>query len=99
MILRFGELASAAIVVGILGRYLSILADADVDAGARIIYSVVIGAITLFFSMVLFPPLKYSFYFFPLDIAFFICWLVAFALLCNVSYPPRDLLADNLADV
>lgn len=85
MILRFGELASAAIVVGILGKYLSILADADVDAGARIIYSMVIGGISLFFSLVLFPPLKYSFYFFLLDFSFFICWIVAFALLCNLT--------------
>ena len=86
MILRFGELASAAIVVGILGRYLSILADADVDAGSRIIYSVVIGGISLFFSLVLFPPLKYSFYGWPIDFSLFICWMVAFGLLCGVSF-------------
>ena len=87
VILRFGELASAAIVVGILGRYLAILADANIDAGSRIIYSEVIAGISLLFSIVLFPPLKYSFYCFPIDFALFICWIVAFALLCNVSRP------------
>jgi hypothetical protein len=87
IILRFGELASAAIVVGILGRFLTILADANVDAGTRIIYSEVIAGISLFFSIVLFPPLKYSFYFFPIDFALFVCWIAAFALLCNVRYP------------
>jgi hypothetical protein len=86
VILRFGELASAAIVVGILGRYLSILANANVDAGSRIIYSEVIAGISLFCSIIFFPPLMYSFYCFIIDFCLFICWIVAFALLCNVSY-------------
>jgi hypothetical protein len=85
VILRLIEMASAAIVVGILGRYLSILADANVDAGTRIIYSEVIAGISLFFSIILLPPLRYSFYFFALDFSLFVCWIVAFALLCNVS--------------
>jgi len=85
VILRFSELASAAIVAGILGRYLAILADANIDAGSRIIYSEVIAGISLLFSIVLFPPLKYSFYCFPIDFALFICWIVAFALLCNLT--------------
>ena len=86
MILRFGELASAAIVVGLVGRYLTILANANADAGSRIIYSEVIGGISIVFSIILFPPLKYSFYCFAIDFALFVCWIVAFALLCNVSY-------------
>jgi len=85
VILRLIELASATIVVGILGRYLSILADANVDAGPRIIYSEVIAGISLFFSLILLPPLRYSFYFFALDFSLFICWIVAFALLCNLT--------------
>jgi hypothetical protein len=85
VVLRFCELASAAIVVGILGRYLTILADANVDAGSRIIYGEVIGGISLFFSIVLFPPLMYSFYCFAIDFSLFVCWIVAFALLCNLT--------------
>jgi hypothetical protein len=86
VIFRVGELISAAIVVGILGRYLDILDDANVDENSRIIYSVCIGAISLFFSMVLMPPLNYSFWACPLDFALFICWMVAFGLQFNVRF-------------
>src|SRR6187402_1923525 len=86
VILRFGELSSATIVVALVGRFLAILSDAHVGASSRIIYAEVIAAISLFFSIFLFPPLKYSFYACPLDFAIFICWMVAFGLLCNVSY-------------
>ncbi|RVX66735.1 hypothetical protein B0A52_08928 [Exophiala mesophila] len=85
VILRVGELVCASIVTGILGYYLSILDDADVPDDGRIVYAVAIGGISIFFSLVLMPPLRYSFWAFPLDLALFICWMVAFGLLCNRS--------------
>jgi len=83
--LRVGELICAAIVAGILSRYLYLLDQADVDANNRIIYTVAIAGISIFFAIVLAPPLQYSFWAFPLDFALFVCWMVAFGLLINVS--------------
>ncbi|KAH8655155.1 hypothetical protein BGZ60DRAFT_546842 [Tricladium varicosporioides] len=85
VILRCGELISAAIVAGILGRYLYFLSSAHVHAGSRVIYAEVIAGISILASLCLFPPLKYSFYCFVLDFALWICWMVAFGLLCNLT--------------
>ncbi|KAH8598422.1 hypothetical protein B0O99DRAFT_591709 [Bisporella sp. PMI_857] len=85
VILRSGELVSAAIVAGIVGRYLYFLSSAHAHASSRIIYAIVIAGISILASLILFPPLKYSFYFFVLDFALWICWMVAFGLLCNLT--------------
>jgi hypothetical protein len=85
VVLRFVEFSSAIIVTSILGRYLHFLDAANVGAGSRIVYATVIGGLSIFFSLILILPFKYSFYAFPLDFALFICWMVAFGLLANVS--------------
>ncbi|RDL30494.1 uncharacterized protein BP5553_10372 [Venustampulla echinocandica] len=72
VILRVCQLIAAAIVAGMLGRYLHFIATAHANAGSRIIYAEVIAGISIFVSIVLLPPLKYSFYCFALD---FTLWL------------------------
>lgn len=104
VILRVSELICASIVTGILGHYLSILDDADIPDDNRIVYAVAIGGISIFFSLVLMPPLRYSFWAFPLDLALFICWMVAFGLLVNVStrhllLSPTDFKLSTYADL
>jgi hypothetical protein len=101
VILRVGELICAAIVVGILGRYLDLVHDANANPNVRIIYTIAIGGISIFFSLVLMPPLKYSFWAFGLDFALFICWMVAFGLLINVSISisPLSLMGGLQADL
>lgn len=84
MVLRVGELICACIVCGIMGRYLSLQHDANASYNSRIVYAVAMASISIFFSLVLMPPLKYSFMACPLDFAIFICWMVCFGLLGNV---------------
>ncbi|KAB5549414.1 hypothetical protein GE09DRAFT_173532 [Coniochaeta sp. 2T2.1] len=43
------------------------------------------AALSMFFTIILVPPVKYSFHCFPLDIAFFICWIVCYALLQDLA--------------
>ena len=86
LILRLGELASAIIVVSIVGRFLFLLDEANANANSHVIYTEVIAGISIILAIILAPPLKYSFYCFSLDFTLFICWMVAFGLLCNVSY-------------
>jgi hypothetical protein len=84
VVLRIVELSSAVIVVAILGRYLHFLDIANVGAGGRVIYTEVIAGLSIAFSIILMPPLAYSFILFPLDFVLFVCWMVAFGLLANV---------------
>lgn len=81
---RIMELISATIVAGLLGTYLHYINDAHVGKNGRVIYSIVIAGISIFFSLVLTPPFRYSFYAFPFDFAMFVCWIVAFGLLVNL---------------
>jgi hypothetical protein len=84
VVLRAIELISASVVAGIVGTYLHYLSDAGFGSNGRIVYTEAIAGISIFFSIAFMPPLKYSFYGFPLDFALFVCWMVAFGLLVNV---------------
>lgn len=83
--LRFVELVSAAVVAGLIGEYLHNIDNAHAHANSRIVYAITMAGISLVASIVLFPPLNYTFFFFPLDYALFVCWMVVFGLLANVS--------------
>jgi len=85
VIFRLIQLISASIVAGNLGYYLHRIHDAGVGNNSRVVYAISIAGISIFFSLVLMPPLTYSFYAFPLDFALFVCWMVAFGLLDNLA--------------
>lgn len=85
VVVRFLEFVSAVVVAGILGRFLYLLDLGHASTDDRIIYAEVIAGISIACSLVLIPPLRYSFYAFLLDLASSICWMVAFGLLKNVS--------------
>ncbi|PLB51672.1 hypothetical protein P170DRAFT_506619 [Aspergillus steynii IBT 23096] len=84
-ILRVGELISAAVVVGILAGYEHLVHRGDGPQSGRIIYSLVIACITLLFSILLLTPFHCTFYFFALDFIFFVCWMVGFGLMANLT--------------
>ncbi|KAK4236268.1 hypothetical protein C8A03DRAFT_17051 [Achaetomium macrosporum] len=94
VILRLGELVCGVIVLALLGRFLHIVAEADVYADARIIYATVVSSIAIAFSILLMPPFTYSFMAFPFDFIMFTLFLVAFCLLetltgvntCNAAW-------------
>jgi hypothetical protein len=92
--LRIAELIASVIPLGILGHFLSIVNGLNVGSDQRVVYGVAVASLGLFFSLVLLPPLRYSFWAFPIDIIMAIMWLVAFCLLetltgmdtCNSSW-------------
>ena len=83
--LRVSELICAAIVAGVEGHYLYLVNQANDSPNGRIIYTEVIAGLSIAFSLILMLPMKYSFWGFPLDFALFICWIVAFGLMMDVS--------------
>jgi len=85
VILRVGELVSAAIVAGLLGEYLHYVSDAHDSAGSRIIYTVALAGISLVVCLVCMAPVDILFYGFLLDGALFVMWMTAFGLLVNLS--------------
>lgn len=85
VLFRLGELCSAVIVVALLGRFFYLINIANASANGRLVYAEVISALEITFSIILIIPAKYSFYAFPIDIIFFICSIVAFALLADVG--------------
>ncbi|KAF4630128.1 hypothetical protein G7Y89_g8020 [Cudoniella acicularis] len=85
VILRFGELCSAAIVLGILSRFTYLVDQGHGSVDSKIIYAMTIAGISIVFSIIFFPPLRYVWWCFPLDFAIFIMWMVAFGLLENVG--------------
>jgi len=85
VILRISELICASIVVGILGRYMYLLHLASAGHGSRIVYSLSLGSISLFFSLIFVIPLKFTFFAFLLDLALFIMWMVAFGLMEDLT--------------
>lgn len=88
IILRFGELVSAVIPLGILATFIHFVNDAHASTSGRIIYGLVIACISSLASIVLFIPLDFTFCAFPLDFSLFVCWIVAFGLMTDVSSIP-----------
>jgi hypothetical protein len=85
VVLRLCELIAAAVVAGIVGGYLHHVSVGHGAAGSRMVYAVAIAGISIVLALVCMPPLKYSFYFFVVDFALFICWMVVAGLLVAVS--------------
>ena len=84
-ILRFLQVASAAVAAGILADYVSIVNHTDVGPGSRIVYALSITSISIFFALVLLYPSSKYYYSFPLDLCLGICLIVAAGLLTAVS--------------
>lgn len=82
---RFMALASSTIVAGLLGRFVAHLHDIGYGGGSRVIYALALSGISIFFALLLLIPFKFTFWSFPLDLAMFIMWIVAFGLLTNLS--------------
>ena len=72
VLLRCAELICACIVVGILGYFLHQVDLAGDSPNGRIVYATVTAALSIAFSLCLMPPLRYSFWGFPLDIIIFL---------------------------
>lgn len=62
-----------AIVAGIVGQYLHYVSTDDASTDSRTVCTEAIAGISLVLSILLMPPLKYSFYGFLVDYALFIC--------------------------
>jgi hypothetical protein len=86
VLLRVAEFCSSIIVVSLLGRFFYLVnLGPNGSIEDRLIYAQVISCLELLFSLILMPPLKYSFYAWPLDAILFICSMVAFGLLADVG--------------
>jgi len=84
VVLRVWELICSCVVVGIIGTYLSYLGKAHTTSG-RMDYVIATASISLIGSLAFAPPLRYSFYAFPFDLAMFIMWMVAFGLMIDLT--------------
>jgi hypothetical protein len=93
--LRLGELVCGVIVLGLLGRFLAIVGQANTYADSRIVYTVVIACIAIALSIIFLPPFTYSFMAFPVDFIMFTLFLVAFCLLEAVRKTTPPLLTWN----
>jgi len=85
LFLRFFELACSAIVTGLVSRFFALVHSGRGSHNSRLIYTLVIAVLGIVLSLVLMPPLRYSFMMWPVDIAMFIMWIVAFGLDVDVS--------------
>jgi len=82
---RVVEFGCAGIIIGVLAKFFHILNLAGAGHDSRLVYCISIACISFVSALILLPPVKYSFYCFPLDFALFILWIVCFALLEDLS--------------
>lgn len=88
VILRLLQLASAAIVTGIVGDYISDANQAGVSPADRFVYTIVIATFSLLASLILLVPFTASLTVFPLDFLFFVLWIISFGLVVGMHPPP-----------
>ena len=95
---RLGAFISSVIVLGILGRMFWRLHRLHRHYGRKLIYVISLATLSIPLALLLLLPFMFTFWAFPLDFAFFVMWMVAFALLTNVrliSHFPMGFLADR----
>ena len=85
LILRIGELAFSATVAGLTGEYLHKNRGARASTHKRYIYTIVVAAISILFSLLFLLPFLGSFAKWPMDLILFVLWMVAFALLADAN--------------
>jgi UDP-N-acetylmuramyl pentapeptide phosphotransferase/UDP-N-acetylglucosamine-1-phosphate transferase len=86
-VLRGLQLLFAVVVSSILGWFLHRLQQYGVFPGdnGRLVYAVAVGALSIVFSLAQMVPRSFTFTLWPADAVFSLLWLVAFALMTNVS--------------
>ncbi|KAF5025232.1 hypothetical protein F66182_2698 [Fusarium sp. NRRL 66182] len=99
LILRAAELVFAAIVAGVNGEYLHNARGASSWQLGRFIYTEVVAALSILFSLLLLIPFSSSFINWPLDIFISINWWIAFGLLLIGSSCGRVFDWDNVAPI
>jgi len=85
LLLRVGELAFSATVAGLTGEYLHQRRGARASTHKRHIYTIVVAAISILFSLLFLLPFLASFAKWPVDLILFVLWIVAFALLADFN--------------
>jgi len=85
--LRIGELAFTAVVAGLTGQYLHANKHESAWSKKRFIYTEVVAAIGILFSLLFLLPFASSFIHWPMDFVLFILFMVAFGLLANFIGP------------
>jgi hypothetical protein len=85
-ILTDWQLAFSATVAGLTGQYLHQHKSTSAWDEKRFIYTEVVAAIGILFSLIFLFPFAGSFLHWPADLLLFILYIVAFALLTNVSF-------------
>ncbi|KAK0705773.1 hypothetical protein B0T21DRAFT_298961 [Apiosordaria backusii] len=94
IVLRVFEVICSVIVLGLLARFLHLIAQAGASADSRVVYGVVTASISTLFALVFIAPFIYAFLAFPMDAILFVMWIVVFGLLtsrtgssmCNASW-------------
>lgn len=92
LLLRLGELAFSAVVAGLTGQYLHANKDASSWSKGRFIYTEVVAAIGILFSLLFLLPFAGSFIHWPVDLLLFILYMIAFGLLASVRFISSPLL-------
>ncbi|RMI98463.1 hypothetical protein BHE90_009935 [Fusarium euwallaceae] len=84
LVLRAAELVFAAIVAGVNGEYLHKSEGASSWDLGRFIYTEVVAALGILFSLLLLIPFSSTFIHWPLDIFMSINWWIVFGLLVDL---------------
>lgn len=81
VLLRFFELCSAAIIAGVVGHFIYLVNQGDGHINSKLLFTIALAGISLFFSILFIFPFRWTFWAFPLDFAIFVMWMVSFGLL------------------
>lgn len=83
IILHFAELCFAAIVAGLTGRYLHAVRHTSAWDRSRFIYTEVVAALSIVFSIIWLFPFSGSFLHYPVNLILSVLWFVSFGLIVS----------------
>ncbi|KAK7517824.1 integral membrane protein [Phyllosticta citriasiana] len=84
LFLRFGQFVSAAVCLGVTSWFLYDQHHHDYDGPkGREIYTLVIAALSIFFSLIWMIPFTFTFLHYPFDLFLSLAWFASFGLLVD----------------
>ncbi|CAL3967716.1 unnamed protein product [Diplocarpon coronariae] len=84
--LRIGELAFSSVIAGLTGQYLHQTRHSASTSRKRFIYTEVIAALSILFTLLFLFPFASSFLYWPIDFLLFAGTMVSFGLLAHYNH-------------
>ncbi|KAK3348839.1 hypothetical protein B0T25DRAFT_546618 [Lasiosphaeria hispida] len=83
VLLRLTQLGGSVVNLGFVSRFVYLSSIADAEKDPRLMFTIIVCAISTVYALIFIAPFTYTFLAFPADFVFFALWLTVFSLVIS----------------